>query len=84
MPLFEYLCRECESEVEILHGRGTQPSCPLCESKNLKKLISMSTFKFAGGSPTKGITPIETDSFTPFDSSKVYKSGKEVPIEIPN
>lgn len=40
MPTFEYLCRDCGSEVEVLVLGQAQPECPECTSKKLDKLIS--------------------------------------------
>ncbi|MDP2304072.1 MAG: zinc ribbon domain-containing protein [Ignavibacteria bacterium] len=43
MPIFEYRCLDCNSKFEILH-KTTQNSedatCPKCNTKNIKKLIS--------------------------------------------
>ena len=40
MPLFEYRCRACGAEVELLVRSAETPSCPECQSDNLEKLVS--------------------------------------------
>ncbi|MGH7129174.1 MAG: FmdB family zinc ribbon protein [Planctomycetaceae bacterium] len=40
MPLFEYVCRECERSYELLI-RGDDPArCPQCGSEQADKLLS--------------------------------------------
>lgn len=49
MPLYEYLCRVCDQEVEIL-VRGTEtPECPDCGGAKLTKLLSVTAAPSAGG-----------------------------------
>ena len=43
MPIYEYWCAECKKKVEILFLRiqdTGQPSCPLCEGHDLRRLVS--------------------------------------------
>ena len=41
MPIYEYRCRGCMHEFELLVlGRRT-PACTSCESEDLEKLISL-------------------------------------------
>lgn len=43
MPLYEYRCNECSRKFTFLVGMiadNTDPQCPRCSSKDLKKLIS--------------------------------------------
>ncbi len=40
MPLFEYRCADCATDVEILVRGGEQPACPDCGSRKLEKLFS--------------------------------------------
>ncbi len=43
MPLFEYKCADCNTKYEVLHKSATNlsdVSCPNCNSKNAKKLLS--------------------------------------------
>ena len=43
MPLFEYLCQNCQKQFTFLSGvvsGNGEPQCPRCDSRQLKKLIS--------------------------------------------
>jgi putative FmdB family regulatory protein len=41
MPLFEFRCRDCDREFELLVRSGTVPECPSCGSGSLERLLSM-------------------------------------------
>jgi putative FmdB family regulatory protein len=41
MPLFEYRCRTCESQFELLIRGSAVPVCPSCGSTSLEKMLSM-------------------------------------------
>ena len=43
MPLYEYLCKKCGAESEILAGSITEstPACPECSSKRMEKMLSV-------------------------------------------
>ena len=41
MPLYEYHCRSCDSEVELLIRGGEQPRCPECNGVKLDRLLSV-------------------------------------------
>ncbi len=41
MPIYEYNCEACESQVELLIRGGETPVCPECGSKRLEKLLSV-------------------------------------------
>ena len=40
MPIYEYQCRGCGHEFELLVLRDTVPACPSCSGKDLEKLLS--------------------------------------------
>jgi putative FmdB family regulatory protein len=40
MPLYEYECRSCGNEFELLVRSGTTPSCPECGSAELARRLS--------------------------------------------
>ena len=48
MPIFEYECRACGHEFEQLVRTGDVPACPSCTSRDLHKLLSLSTISSAG------------------------------------
>lgn len=41
MPLYEFHCRECDHEVEVLVRSSDAPTCPDCGSRRLEKLLSV-------------------------------------------
>lgn len=48
MPLYEYACRKCESEFELLIRGEEAPECPHCGSRKLDKLLSVAAAHTAG------------------------------------
>jgi putative FmdB family regulatory protein len=40
MPIFEYVCRECEHYFEAIVLGAKTPKCPKCESKKLSQQVS--------------------------------------------
>jgi putative FmdB family regulatory protein len=40
MPLYEYQCRACSREFELLVRHGETPVCSSCGSEDLQKLLS--------------------------------------------
>ena len=49
MPLYEYICRNCGAELELLLRGQERPSCQACGSDNLEKLLSVTSAHSAGG-----------------------------------
>lgn len=45
MPLFDYACRKCGNEFELLVLKRTEPKCPACGSVELEKKLSMPAVK---------------------------------------
>ncbi len=45
MPIFEYHCRACEHDFELLVLKGTSPACPKCQSAELERLMSIPAVK---------------------------------------
>jgi putative FmdB family regulatory protein len=41
MPIYEYQCRQCANEFELLILKGSPtPACPSCQSQDLEQLLS--------------------------------------------
>lgn len=40
MPLFEYLCKQCEVRSEVLIRGDEAPACPECGASKLEKMMS--------------------------------------------
>jgi putative FmdB family regulatory protein len=49
MPIFEYRCRSCGDEFELLVLGTEVPVCPSCEAEDLEKKLST----FASGSSSR-------------------------------
>lgn len=41
MPIYEYVCRDCDEQAELLVQGAQQPECPKCGSQKLTKLLSV-------------------------------------------
>jgi putative FmdB family regulatory protein len=41
MPIYEYVCMQCESHFEELVRNGEQPDCPECGEANVRKQLSV-------------------------------------------
>lgn len=60
MPLFEYICRNCQEQFELLVRGEEKPQCPSCGSRKLDKQLSAPAAHTAGGgqsSPSCGTSP---------------------------
>ena len=40
MPIYEYTCRGCAHQFELLVLRGTVAACPKCESQDLEQMLT--------------------------------------------
>jgi putative FmdB family regulatory protein len=51
MPFYEYQCRACGEQVEVLQKISDAPlkKCPACGKSQLQKLVSAPSFRLAGG-----------------------------------
>ena len=50
MPLYEYLCRGCDHQFELLVRESTKLECPKCAGTELDKMLSV----FAVSTPGPG------------------------------
>lgn len=49
MPMYEYVCNDCGTKLELLQNRGAQaPACEHC-GKQLTRSVSLSSFVLKGG-----------------------------------
>jgi putative FmdB family regulatory protein len=50
MPIYEYYCDECVSQMEFLQDIDDSPftQCPKCKSDKFRKLVSVASFKLTG------------------------------------
>jgi putative FmdB family regulatory protein len=54
MPIYEYVCMECESHFEELVRNGEAVSCPDCEASNVRKQLSVFAAIGARDAPSLG------------------------------
>ena len=40
MPIYDYACRGCGHQFELLVLKATVPECPSCQSQELEQLLS--------------------------------------------
>jgi putative FmdB family regulatory protein len=40
MPLYDYRCKTCQAEFELLVRASTVPTCPQCASAELERAVS--------------------------------------------
>lgn len=40
MPIFEYICKECDKHFEAIVTGGRKAHCPACESTKLEQQLS--------------------------------------------
>ena len=48
MPIYEYSCKSCEEQFELLVLKGTTVACPSCASEELERLLSLPAVHSAG------------------------------------
>ncbi len=57
MPLFEYSCKACTSQFEVLVRASETPECPSCHSTELEKKLSTFAAHTAGAAPVRMTGP---------------------------
>jgi putative FmdB family regulatory protein len=50
MPIFEYVCKECQHQFEALVYGNQKAACPKCESKKLEPQLSVFAVSAKGSS----------------------------------
>ena len=48
MPIYEYACRDCESQFELLIRGSEVAKCPTCHGERLEKQFSVPAAHIAG------------------------------------
>lgn len=68
MPIYDYVCRACGKEFEVLVMGGAKPKCPECQGEDLAKQMSTfahksgGTFSSSGGSGCGSCTSSNCDT----------------------
>jgi putative FmdB family regulatory protein len=57
MPIFEYVCKECEHEFEALVFGQQKAACPKCQSKKLEPQLSVFAVATKSGATTQPSVP---------------------------
>jgi putative FmdB family regulatory protein len=57
MPIFEYVCKECEYEFEALVFGKQKAECPKCQSKKLEPQLSVFAVSAKSGAGTQPSMP---------------------------
>jgi putative FmdB family regulatory protein len=57
MPIFEYVCKECQHEFEALVYGKDKAACPKCESKKLEPKLSVFAVSAKSGSTSSSPMP---------------------------
>jgi putative FmdB family regulatory protein len=52
MPIFEYVCKECDHEFEALVFGKQKAECPKCQSKKLEPQLSVFAVSAKSGAGT--------------------------------
>jgi putative FmdB family regulatory protein len=55
MPIFEYICKECEHEFEALIFGKQKAECPKCQSKKLEPQLSVFAVSAKSGATTQAM-----------------------------
>jgi putative FmdB family regulatory protein len=56
MPLFEYACKSCDREFELLVRGSETPQCPACQGHDLERRLSVFA-AHSGGGPKAAAAP---------------------------
>jgi putative FmdB family regulatory protein len=57
MPIFEYICKECQHEFETLIFGKQTAECPKCQSKKLEPQLSLFAVSAKSGAATQPSFP---------------------------
>ena len=60
MPIYEYVCMQCESHFEELVRNGAQPDCPECGAGDVRKQLSV--FAAHGSATQVSVNPAPRSS----------------------
>jgi putative FmdB family regulatory protein len=65
MPIYEYICHDCQSQVEIFFRTMSdletkEPICPECQGSHLERLISNVAIVQSGSPKAAGQTPTKS------------------------
>ena len=85
MPIYEYACGACGNEFEAEQRITEEPlkTCPECQSRQVKRLISQTSFVLKGGgwysdlyATRKGKSQDKTENASDAPKSEAKQAGK--------
>ena len=62
MPIFEYICKECDHEFEAIVYGSQKASCPKCQSRKLAPQLSVFAVSAKGASSSTAASAGPCDS----------------------
>lgn len=83
MPIYEYRCKGCKKEFEVLQKITDEPlaACPKC-GKQVKRLISQTSFSLKGGGWYKdGYASSGSKGSTSSSAKKTEKKADKAPAK---
>ena len=83
MPLYDYRCKNCGNEAEVLQSIGEPPltDCDVCGAAGLEKVPSAPAFSFKGGGWYKDLYSSAGSGGKPADAGGDNASKKETKSE---
>jgi len=60
MPIFEYVCRDCQKQFETLVTADRPPVCPACHGQSLDKQLSVFAVSTKSASSSPAMAPCGT------------------------
>jgi putative FmdB family regulatory protein len=60
MPIFEYVCRDCQRSFEALVTADRRPACPSCKSEALDKQLSVFAVSTKSTASSASVAPCGT------------------------
>jgi putative FmdB family regulatory protein len=55
MPIFEYICKECDHRFELIVNGNKKAACPDCQSRRLEKQLSVFAVNARAGPSTGAV-----------------------------
>jgi len=80
MPIFEFVCNDCQHNYETIAKRDEIPSCPSCKSENIEKKISICAFashNIGGVTVKRSAPPRQSGGCGPCSASSCSSCGKK-------
>jgi putative FmdB family regulatory protein len=57
MPLYEYACKQCDRQFELLVRGSDTPECPSCHGRDLERRLSVFAAHTSGSAAPRSFAP---------------------------